>query len=51
MDEKDRKLNEIHRMLRWLVIENLLGDKDVDDIVRAKAALNQPDISDILEEE
>ena len=46
--DKVDKIEEVHRMLKWLVIENLINDKDVDAEVRAGVVLNQPDISDII---
>ena len=46
---KDKQIEEIHRMLRWLVAEMIHTDKDVVDEMRLKAECNQPDIMDILE--
>ena len=42
------KIEEIHRMLKWLVFENLINEKDVDADFWADVMLNQPDISDII---
>ena len=44
----NEKIEEIHQMLRWLIIENLINDDDVDPNFRASEELNQPDISEIV---
>jgi len=49
MNTRDKKLNEIHKMLRWLIAEAIYTDGDVLDEMRLKAECNQPDITDILE--
>lgn len=45
------KLDEIHRMLHWLIAEMIHTDKDVLDEMRLRAECNQPDITDILKGE